>query len=195
MAVTLRATKGSALTWDELDANFNSLALLAGSTSQTFSVATATSAAHAVRLDQLQTLPRFSAYSSTSPSITSSVFAKLPANTEEFDIGGMYDAATNYRFTPTVAGYYFFSAQAQFSAASGLTRVKTVLYKNGAIFKSGNDVAPFSATQGDANTSALIYMNGTTDYVEAYVLATGTTPVLAGGAQNVSYFQGFLTGL
>jgi len=147
--------------------------------------------------ESLVSLPkiRFSAYSSTSPSITSGVFAKLPANTEEFDIGAMYDAATNYRFTPTVAGYYFFNVQITFNAASGMTRMLLALYKNGAAFKYGDDVVPFSATQGSAQVTALIYCNGTTDYVEAYGLAVGTTLTISGGAATSSFFQGFLTGL
>jgi hypothetical protein len=38
--------------------------------------------------------------------ITSNTFTKVQINTEEFDTNSNFDSTTNYRFTPTVAGYY-----------------------------------------------------------------------------------------
>ena len=47
----------------------------------------------------------FSAYLSANQSITANTFTKAQFNTTEFNLGSAYDATTNYRFTPTVAGY------------------------------------------------------------------------------------------
>ena len=50
--------------------------------------------------------PAFSAYQSTGQTLSSSTWTKIQLQTEEFDTASCYDNATNYRFTPNVAGYY-----------------------------------------------------------------------------------------
>ena len=50
-------------------------------------------------------MPAFSAYRSTSQSISNATWSKVQFQTEEFDTAGYYDNATNYRFTPLIAGY------------------------------------------------------------------------------------------
>ena len=56
-------------------------------------------------------------------------------------------------------------------------------YKNGAIFKVSSFAGGLSA-----NCSALIYMNGSTDYVELYGFLVGVTPAYT-GSSSLSYFQ------
>jgi hypothetical protein len=84
--------------------------------------------------------PAFSAYSSTNQSITSSTFTKVQFNTEEFDTNSNYDNATNYRFTPTVAGYYQVNGNIRYDASTAPTRCILSVYKNGSEFKRGNDL-------------------------------------------------------
>ena len=126
--------------------------------------------------------PAFSAYANTAQTITSNVFTKIQFNTEEFDTNSNYDNATNYRFTPTVAGYY----QVQASVLPNTTTTQTAvgIYKNGASFKFAN----ITAATVSAVTTALISMNGTTDYLEGYAYLVGTTPAIAGN-QAYTYFQ------
>ena len=126
--------------------------------------------------------PAFSAYRNTTQSITSNVFTKIQFNTEEFDTNSNYDNATNYRFTPTVAGYY----QVQASVLPNTTTTQTAvgIYKNGASFKFAN----ITAATVSAVATALISMNGTTDYLEGYAYLVGTTPDIAGN-QAYTYFQ------
>ena len=140
--------------------------------------------------------PAFSAYISSNQSITNNTFTKLQAGTEEFDTANCYDSATNYRFTPNVAGYYHIIGQIYFYASGNLnTNTIVSIFKNGVRFKDGNLT---SGTQGVAafyNASALIYLNGSTDYVELYGLINGAGTVefrRDGGSQAQSYFQGFL---
>ena len=46
------------------------------------------------------------AYLSADQSISSGVWTKVAFDIERFDTNNFYDNATNYRFQPTIAGYY-----------------------------------------------------------------------------------------
>lgn len=137
--------------------------------------------------------PAFSAYLSTLQSITSNTWTKLAANTEEFDTANCYDNATNYRFTPTVTGYYQITGNIYFNSSSGNSVHRIAIYKNGSVFKYGPLVYPSGGPADSvANMSTLIYMNGTTDYVELYGLqVAASSPNFTAGAANC-YFQGSL---
>ena len=134
--------------------------------------------------------PAFSAYLGTTQSITTATFTKISINTEEFDTNSNFDSTTNYRFTPTVAGYYQVNGQMAGAATSG-TVYNISIYKNGSVFKYGNDMRATSAIN-NLVVSALIYLNGSTDYIELYGYITGTSPTIVGGSANNSYFQAFL---
>lgn len=134
--------------------------------------------------------PAFSAYqNSGSQSVTASTFTKVQFNTEEFDTNSNYDNATNYRFTPTVAGYYQVNSCVACTATSG-TLYAISLYKNGAGFKNGNDLRAAS-TVNNVVVSTLVYMNGSTDYLEVYIFIAGTTPTVNSGV-SPTYFQAAL---
>lgn len=133
--------------------------------------------------------PAFSAYQSSNLGITGGVFTKIQAAVEEFDTNSNYDNATNYRFTPTVAGYYQISGGVSFeNGASAITRYLVSIYKNGSEYKRGVD----SQANGNiATISSLIYLNGSTDYVELYGYATGTSlRIFGNGVSYNTWFQG-----
>jgi len=111
-------------------------------------------------------MPAFSAYSSAAQSISSSTYTKVTFDTKEFDTNNNFASS---RFTPTVAGYYQFTAGIQVAAT---TTTQLVFYKNGAVFKYGNQCASISYVTN--NSTALIYCNGSTDYVELYALFGAT---------------------
>jgi hypothetical protein len=135
--------------------------------------------------------PAFSAYLATSnQSITTSTFTKIQCQTEDFDTNSNYDNATNYRFTPTVAGYYQVSASVSFQGSTTCTRYLATIYKNGSEYIRFGDFAGTGvgvSTQG----SCLIYCNGSTDYLELYCYATGTGLIAAFG-RNQTNFQACL---
>ena len=133
--------------------------------------------------------PAFSAYkSSSSQSISSGVFTKITYDVEEFDTNNNFSSS---RFTPTVAGYYQINANTYLQASSGLSRVLTTIYKNGSSYKFGNDNLAVSGTEGRGLASALVYLNGSTDYVEIYILSSATSPVIQTSIDN-TWFQGSL---
>lgn len=125
--------------------------------------------------------PAFSAYRNTGQTVSNNVTTKLQVNTEEFDTNNNYDNSTNYRFTPTVAGYYQISFGAYASASSVLTLNYVELYKNGAtlaafLSRAGSYTytPSYAFADGTAGGSILLYFNGSTDYVELYGRAVGT---------------------
>ena len=95
---------------------------------------------------------------STAQVISGSTFTKLNFNAEVFDTNSNYDNVTNYRFTPTVAGYY--QVQASIYAAATF---QVFIFKNGVSDSTG---AYLTTTGGSAFD--LVYLNGSTDYIEVY---------------------------
>jgi hypothetical protein len=135
--------------------------------------------------------PAFSAYLNGAQSITSSTFTKVQCATEEFDTNSNYDNTTNYRFTPTVAGYYQINGCINFSSSTKVEFL-TSIFKNGSEFKRGVYVAISTAKDENCSVSALVYLNGSTDYVELYGYLNGTGSLNFNGTQYNVYFQGYL---
>lgn len=140
------------------------------------------------QLQQVQG-PAFSAYQSTAQSIAANTETKLQFQTKEFDTNSNYDNTTNYRFTPTVAGYYIITGRTQPNGVT--TRLFTSIFKNGAEYKRSTDFAAASTTYGQgygAEVVALVYFNGTTDFVEIYAYSNIAINTVIG--TSITSFQG-----
>ncbi len=59
-----------------------------------------------LKIGQVPNAPTFSASRTTSQSLTNSAWNKVQCATEDFYTTSAYDAATNFRFQPTMPGYY-----------------------------------------------------------------------------------------
>jgi len=137
-------------------------------------------------------MPAFSAYKTSSQSYSANTWTKITFDTEEYDTNSNFASST---FTPTVAGYYLFTARNQLIAdGTAMAEMNTVFYKNGVVSKNGAyKYQPSALTaQFGSNISALIYCNGSTDYVEVYGRSDGSTLTFYGGALQHAYFQGIL---
>lgn len=116
-------------------------------------------------------------------------------STTDLDTGGYWDS-TNHRFTPQVAGWYFFSGSIRLrivainqvialsirkNGTSDIDLLKIQLQGNADIFNNGSYPLP----------SGMIHLNGSTDYVDAIVNTeeAGTASDLGG---LKSFFSGFL---
>jgi hypothetical protein len=128
--------------------------------------------------------PAFAANQNTGQSISSGVSTKLVFGTEIFDTNGCFDSSTNYRFTPTVAGYYVLSSGCYINT----TGTKLLqLYKNGSvIFELGRNA---SGTDTTLSGSATVYANGSTDYFEIYALST-VTAIAGASDASLKWFTG-----
>jgi len=113
-------------------------------------------------------MPAFHAYQSTQQTgIAAATFTKVNFQTEEFDTNNNF---ANSTFTPTVAGYYQINGNVW--GAGNILSPFVSLYKNGARYKEGT-FAPVPTTVGEfgANISVIVYMNGSTDYLDIYIWA------------------------
>jgi hypothetical protein len=129
--------------------------------------------------------PTFSAYqSSAQTGINSNAWNKIQFQTEEWDTANCFDSTTNYRFTPNVAGYYQVSSAIQVVNNTGPLKIS--IYKNGTSYKQGGYST--TTTFYAVSVSGIVYCNGTTDYIEAYVYSGGTANTGVAGI-DVSYFQ------
>jgi hypothetical protein len=131
--------------------------------------------------------PAFSAYLSANQTVSSAAFTKIAFNSEEFDTASAFDSTTNYRFTPLVTGYYQFNL-------SFFTSGGTVCFGN--IYKNGSNVVSGSrtdvATTSGSMLSYLIYLNGSTDYVEFYGYTTTSTTFVGTNVGGACKASGFL---
>ena len=109
--------------------------------------------------------PAFIASMSANQSVNSVTQTKLQFDTESKDTDGCYDPTTNYRFTPTTEGYYHISAGVTGPLGGGIMNMS--LFKNGSLYVAQGGRAITTATFG-LSLSAVIYMNGSTDYLEVY---------------------------
>lgn len=115
---------------------------------------------------------------------SAAVFRQLTLQTAIFNPAANYNTSTG-RYTPTVAGVYEINGTIQTPniSAFGIPAI----YKNGAIVASGTYISSASAAGQRTSVTALIYMNGTTDYLElwGYSSAAGTTA--AGNGQFMQF--------
>lgn len=128
-------------------------------------------------------MPAFSAYLSTNQSFSATTWTKVQFNTEVFDTASAYDNATNYRFTPQVAGYY------QMNCASAINGSPSSMYIG--FYKNGSLNVRTYFGSSVASLSSLFYLNGSTDYLEVYVYVYGSPTTINGSASD-TFFQGAL---
>ena len=127
-------------------------------------------------------------------SISNTTWTKIQLTTTNsggFDTNSCY-SNSNYRFTPNVAGYY----QTQFTLAistGSLLAGRAAIYKNGSrwattelYMNSGDNYDDFST-----QVCSLIYLNGSTDYVEFYCWRNGGNGTVGGTSEHCQA-SGFL---
>jgi len=144
-------------------------------------------------------MPAFSAYIGTAQTITASVNTKIAFNTEEYDTASRYNNTGStvggipaYAFLPNVAGYYFINLNFWIGGSTGTyTRWNGKIYKNGVEYFRVNDLV-LSGGYGTVG-GCLMYLNGSTDYVEAYAnIGTSGTAIVSDGGTVVNLFQGYM---
>lgn len=115
-------------------------------------------------------MPTFYAYAAATPSFSGSTPTKVQFNTETIDTANCYDTST-YRFTPNVAGYYLINCSVAM-VSSGATQWITMVYKNGSNYARWES----RATQNYwlSGGSTIVYLNGSTDYIEGYLYCSGS---------------------
>lgn len=137
---------------------------------------------------------KFSVWNSTGPTLSATVFTKVPFDQKEYDTSNNFDNATNFRFTAPVAGFYHFSAAVRVGVAgiSTTANVLGAIYKNGSLWKCSPQLA------GSGTGNILVAPQVVTDvqlsvgdYIEYWVVCSEGSRAIV-GAQTTAYFSGFL---
>lgn len=134
--------------------------------------------------------PAFSATASGNQTISTGTATKVVYDSEDFDTNNNF--ASN-RFTPTVAGYYQFNYNIVASNAAASSETWIAIYKNGSNWQWGLDTNSITSHYWTLGGSSLVYLNGTTDYVEIYMSqSTGSNLTINPSSSLPMRFSGFL---
>ena len=114
--------------------------------------------------------PAFWAWQSVQQTgVTASTWTKITFTSEIFDTNNNYDSS---RFTPTVAGYYQINATITMPTVNTGHFIISGIYKNGSNYTQGVAIAGNTNYYPTSTGSTLVYLNGTTDYVEIYAFGS-----------------------
>ena len=120
--------------------------------------------------------PTFSVYRNTTFNPSGSTWSKIQLNVEDWDTNNNFDSTTNYRFTPTVAGYYQINAHLIATGSPGECYI--AIYKNGSNYAYNHMIAS-GVGQWGGMVSHIVNANGTTDYFELYTYTTASSPAIS----------------
>lgn len=127
-------------------------------------------------------IPYFRATAAATTSITVSS-NKVNLATEHYDNTNAYDTTLS-RFTPLVAGVYQISGAIQFATTT--SRCNASIHLNGVQYAAGT-----VTTDNVSSISALVYLNGVSDYVELFGFSATTQNA---AATTLTFFCGALVG-
>ena len=115
--------------------------------------------------------PAFLAKMSGDQDIPDATDTKVTFDTEVYDTDGKYDHSTNYRFTPGVAGTYFFYTQVHMLGQDNSQLVDTFIFikKNGAKFYAARVNPSNNYTNQHTLSLSVTDVANTTDYYEVFV--------------------------
>jgi len=111
--------------------------------------------------------PTFRAFRGTSSqTVSANSWNKVQFNTESWDTDNAFDSTPNYRFTPQKAGYYTVNVN-----IGSPSQAIVSIWKNGAEYLT----AGCGSGGSYMSTGGLVYLNGSTDYIEGYIWTDGTS--------------------
>ena len=132
-------------------------------------------------------MPAFYVTKSGTQSITGGSTTKVTFDTKTFDTASIFNTSTSV-LTPNVAGYYLINVLLGFGTTG--TSAQINLNKNGSLAMNAPPFSYNSSIGGQMALTTLIYMNGTTDYLEIYTYGPLTMTISA-NSQNTQ-FSGYL---
>lgn len=122
-------------------------------------------------------VPAFFATSSSSQIVTNNTETTVSLQTEIFDTTNAFSTST-YRFQPTVAGYYQFNWLVYGGGTVNTQAVISRIYRDDGFFVYGSWIYIASGyNDAGSSGSALIYLNGTSNYVSLLVRVIGSGTV------------------
>jgi len=143
------------------------------------------------------TAPYCSVYRNGDQNLTDATHTKIEFNVENVDSANAFDNSSNYRFTPQTSGYYYVSLNVGTGAQSDNATDKIIA----SIYKNGSSAPGAVATRDwdtvginyndQVNTSTVVQLNGSSDYIEGYVYidSTSGTPRVESGQASMNIFK------
>jgi len=119
----------------------------------------------------LTNTPGFHAFmSGNMESLSDAAAVKMQCNTERYDVTGVYDNSTNYRFTPGVAGNYFIYGGVLITADanSNMVEAEVYIYKNGSSIGKASFNYTSNYSQLASPTIHIVDTADDNDYYELY---------------------------
>ena len=145
-----------------------------------------------------QNYPAFMTHSNSSSTqtVSNGVWTEVTINDqEEFDTDNFFNTSTG-RFSPTVAGKYFFTAQ--IFAANGIgTGLSSILItKNGGVTLDSKDELGYLERIAIGDTrlqvNGMLSLNGTSDYVSVFMFSNaGNIGIGGGSSKSLGLFGGY----
>lgn len=129
--------------------------------------------------------PTFQAYKSGSTqAISANTNTKVTFQSESWDSNNNFASST---FTPTVAGYYQFNVGLNWAPDSGSGTFRMFSYKNGSTYQN---IIGLPGIGGETYFPGhgLVYLNGSTDYLEIYVRSSVASTVYQTDA-SITFFN------
>jgi hypothetical protein len=111
--------------------------------------------------------PAFLVRKTNAQSIPTGTHTKIQWNSEVFDTDNLFDSTTNYRFTPNVAGKYFFHVSINMAAMTSGNEFLLRIMKNGSGTVFHKKICGTGENGG--TISGILEANGTTDYFESSI--------------------------
>ena len=144
--------------------------------------------------------PSFHAYLSANQEPSNDTVTVVQFNTESFDTDSAYDASTNFRFTPQVAGKYFVYAGILHNPSSSNNIQQASIF----IRKNGSEITEnfFASSTNPADSLAVVSeitvtLNGSSDYVDVVgqqAVSSGTNRFSGDSTKSRTYFGAYRIG-
>jgi hypothetical protein len=123
--------------------------------------------------------PAFRAFLGSNQTVSTTINTKVTLTNETFDTASCFNNTGStaggipaYAFLPNVAGYYQINANIGASSPSNLNYNYIQIRKNG-LEDSRAIYGPYGAGASYGSVSNIIFLNGSTDYVELFVQLAG----------------------
>ena len=190
-------SQGISVLSQQISALSQNVSIVSNAASNALSVANAASNAASIVSNAVSALsvktvgPAFSGQT-LSTLIPPGAPTKVRIDAKFFDTDAAFDAVTNFRFTPLVAGRYLVMASTAIVLDGAATRTVAVyIYKNGASISQNTMITGLNVGLG-IQTQALISVNGTTDYLEMFVYHDNTLSTLLTGYPQTQFSGAFV---
>lgn len=124
--------------------------------------------------------------SGSNQSVTQNVWTKVQLNAESHDAFSVFDSVTNYRLTPTRAGFFQVNSivtLVNFSGSKGQLAIRL----NGADHALSDH--PVIGGNAVIQISDLVYVNGISDYIEMFVFHDDTNAADVLASSSLSFMS------